>query len=118
MITRRICAIDRLSEPSGRTEPSAEMRTLMQNKSDSPNLTMAQNPMTQSPVAQSPAPQNPRVNKSGDYRKTARISVGVTASEKRRFIAAAEASEKRFSDFVRDALLRAAARVENEDDGP
>lgn len=110
----------------------------MQNKSDSPNLTvaqnsvaqnsvaqnpMAQNPMTQSPVAQSPvaqspAPQNPRVKKSGDYRKTARISVGVTASEKRRFIAAAEASEKRFSDFVRDALLRAAARVEKEDDGP
>ena len=63
----------------------------MQNKSDSPNLTVA---------------QNPRVKKSGDYRKTARISVGVTASE------------KRFSDFVRDALLHAAARVENEDDGP
>jgi len=56
--------------------------------------------------------QNPRVKKSADYRKTAQISVGVTANEKRRLIAAAEASEKRFSDFVRDALLHAAARVE------
>lgn len=72
----------------------------MQDKSDSPNLTPA---------------HNPRVRKSADYRKTAHISVGVTASDKRRLIAAAEASEKRFSDFVRDALLHAAARVEEQD---
>ena len=79
------------------------MRTLMQNRSDSPNPTVT---------------QNPRVNKSNDYRKTARISVGVTASDKRRLIAAAEASEQRFSDFVRDALLHAAARVEKQDNRP
>lgn len=79
------------------------MRTLMQNRSDSPNPTLT---------------QNPRVKKSSDYRKTARISVGVTASEKRRLIAAAEASQQRFSDFVRDALLHAAARVEKQDNGP
>ena len=51
--------------------------------------------------------QNPRVRKSVDYRKTAQISVGVTANDKRRLIAAAAASEKRFSDFVREG---AAAR--------
>ena len=85
----------------------------MQNKSESPNLN--------SPNPDSPnltVAQNPRVRKSSDYRKTARISVGVTASDKRRLIAAAEASEKRFSDFVRDALLHAAARVENQENGP
>ena len=59
--------------------------------------------------------QNPRVRKSADYRKTAQISVGVTANDKRRLIAAAEASEQRFSDFVRDALLHAAERVEEQE---
>ena len=59
--------------------------------------------------------QNPRVRNSADFRKTAQISVGVTASDKRRIIAAAEASEQRFSDFVRDALLHAAARVEEQE---
>ena len=58
--------------------------------------------------------QNPRVRKSADYRKTAQVSVGVTANDKRRLIAAAEASEQRFSDFVREALLQAAARVEEQ----
>lgn len=61
------------------------------------------------------AAQNPRVRNSADFRKTAQISVGVTASDKRRIIAAAEASEQRFSDFVRDALLHAAARVEEQE---
>ena len=60
--------------------------------------------------------QNPRVRKSPDYRKSAQISVGVTASDKRRLIAAAEASEQRFSDFVREALLQAAVRVEEQGD--
>ena len=60
--------------------------------------------------------QNPRVRKSADYRKTAQVSIGVTASDKRRLIAAAEASEKRFSDFVREALLHAAAQVEEQED--
>lgn len=59
--------------------------------------------------------QNPRVRKSADHRKTAQISVGVTANDKRRLIAAAEASEQRFSDFVREALLHAAARVEEQE---
>lgn len=79
------------------------MGTLMQNRNDAPNLTVA---------------QNPRVRKSSDYRKTAQISVGVTASDKRRLIAAAEASQQRFSDFVRNALLHAAARVEKQDNRP
>ena len=61
------------------------------------------------------AAQNPRVRNSADFKKTAQISVGVTASDKRRIIAAAEASEQRFSDFVRDALLHAAARVEEQE---
>lgn len=61
------------------------------------------------------AAQNPRVRNSADFKKTAQISVGVTASDKRRIIAAAEASEQRFSDFVRDALLHAAARVEDRE---
>lgn len=72
----------------------------MQNKSDPPNLKGL---------------QNPRVRTSADFRKTAQISVGVTANDKRRLIAAAEASQKRFSDFVRDALLHAAARVEEQE---
>ena len=72
----------------------------MQNKSASRNLKVS---------------QNPRVRKSADYRKTAQVSVGVTANDKRRLIAAAEASEKRFSDFVREALLHAAERVEKQD---
>ena len=59
--------------------------------------------------------QNPRVRKSADYRKTAQVSVGVTANDKRRLIAAAAASEKRFSDFVREALLHAAAQVEEQE---
>ena len=59
--------------------------------------------------------QNPRVKKSADYRKTAQISVGVTANDKRRLIAAAAASEKRFSDFVREALLHAVTRVEEQE---
>lgn len=72
----------------------------MQNESASRNMKVA---------------QNPRVRKSVDYRKTAQISVGVTANDKRRLIAAAAASEKRFSDFVREALLHAAARVEQQE---
>lgn len=72
----------------------------MQNKNDPPNLKAA---------------HNPRVRKSAEHRKTAQVSVGVTASDKRRLIAAAEASDKRFSDFVRDALLHAAARVEEQE---
>ena len=72
----------------------------MQNKIDPPNLK---------------ATHNPKVKKSAEHRKTAQVSVGVTASDKRRIIAAAEASEKRFSDFVRDALLHAAARVEEQE---
>ena len=72
----------------------------MQNKSASSNLNVL---------------QNPRVRKSVDYRKTAQISVGVTVNDKRRLIAAAAASEKRFSDFVREALLHAAARVEEQE---
>ena len=72
----------------------------MQTRSDPPNPKTA---------------QNPRVRNSVDFRKTAQISVGVTASDKRRIIAAAEANEQRFSDFVRDALLHAAARVEEQE---
>ncbi len=72
----------------------------MQTKSDPPNPKTA---------------QNPRVRTSAEHRKTAQVSVGVTASDKRRLIAAAEASDKRFSDFVRDALLHAAARVEEQE---
>ena len=60
--------------------------------------------------------QNPRVRKSADYRKTAQVSIGVTANDKRRLIAAAEASKKRFSDFVREALLHAVAQVEEQED--
>lgn len=74
----------------------------MQDKSASPNPKLL---------------QNPRVRKSAGHRKTAQISVGVTASDKRRLIAAAEASQKRFSDFVRDALLHAAAQVEEQETG-
>ena len=65
------------------------------------------------PEQDAPA-HNPRVRKSEALRRTAQVSVGVTASEKRRIIAAAEASERSFSDFVREELLRAAARVENQ----
>ena len=72
----------------------------MQNESASRNMKVA---------------QNPRVKKSADYRKTAQISVGVTANDKRRLIAAAAASEKRFSDFVREALLHAVTRVEEQE---
>lgn len=56
--------------------------------------------------------RNPRVQKSVVLKRTAQVSVGVTASEKRRLIAAAEASERSFSDFVREELLHAAAQIE------
>lgn len=72
----------------------------MQTKSDPPNQKTA---------------QNPKVRTSAEHRKTAQVSVGVTPNDKRRLIAAAEASQKRFSDFVRDALLHAAARVEKRE---
>ncbi|MDE0200212.1 MAG: hypothetical protein OXH93_13570 [Caldilineaceae bacterium] len=72
----------------------------MQNKNDPPNLKAA---------------HNPRVRTSAEYRKTAQVSVGVTPNDKRRLIAAAEASDKRFSDFVRDVLLHAVAQVEEQE---
>ena len=57
---------------------------------------------------------NPKVRKASELKKTAQVSVGVTADEKRRIIAAAEIRRRKFSEFVRESVMQVVAEVERE----
>lgn len=55
---------------------------------------------------------NPAVNQPENLNVTAKISVNFSASDKQRVVDAATAVGKKFSDFVRDTLLREVTRIE------
>ena len=60
---------------------------------------------------------NPRVRKAQDLKKTAHVSIGVTASDKRRIIEAARLRQQKFTEFARESILQAVAKVEKEQTG-
>ena len=60
------------------------------------------------------AKTNPRVRKNQELKKTAHVSVGVTADDKRRIIAAATFRQRKFAEFVRESVMQAVAEVEKE----
>ena len=63
------------------------------------------------------AKTNPRVRKAQGLKKTAHISLGVTASDKQRIIEAALFRQQKFTEFVRESILRAVAQAEREQTG-
>ncbi|MCZ0938397.1 MAG: hypothetical protein OXJ55_07155 [Caldilineaceae bacterium] len=63
------------------------------------------------------AKTNPRVKKAQGIKKTAHVSIGVTASDKQRIIDAAIFRQQKFTEFVRESVLQAVAQVEREQTG-
>ena len=68
-------------------------------------------------MADTKAKTNPRVRKAQDLKKTAHVSIAVTASDKRRIIEAAIFRQQKFTEFARAAILQAVAKVEKEQTG-
>lgn len=65
-------------------------------------------------MADTKAKTNPRVRKTQDLKKTAHVSIAVTASDKRRIIEAAMFRQQKFTEFVRETVMQAVAKVEKE----